>query len=64
MPSDGSDIPENATIQQEHVHCGRCGRCPHGPYWYAYWKEKGRLRKRYIGAQLPTTLEAYRSSGR
>lgn len=43
------------TFRQEHVRCGRptCSTCPHGPYWYAYWREGGRLRSRYIGKQLP-----------
>lgn len=43
------------TFRQEHVRCGKpnCGRCPHGPYWYAYWREDGRLRSRYIGKSLP-----------
>lgn len=43
------------TFRQQMVRCGRanCGRCPHGPYWYAYWREGGRLRSRYIGKQLP-----------
>ena len=43
------------TYRQEHVRCGRanCTRCPHGPYWYAYWREGGRLRSRYIGKELP-----------
>lgn len=43
------------TFRQEMVRCGRegCAKCPHGPYWYAYWREKGRLRSRYIGKQLP-----------
>lgn len=42
------------TYRQERVRCGRenCGRCPHGPYWYAYWREGGRLRSRYIGKEL------------
>ena len=33
------------------VRCGKesCTRCPHGPYWYAYWTEEGRRRSRYIG---------------
>jgi hypothetical protein len=44
------------TFRQELVRCGRenCTRCPHGPYWYAYWREGGRLRSRYIGKHLPT----------
>ena len=39
----------------EEVRCGKrgCTRCPHGPYWYAYWREDGRLRSRYIGKTLP-----------
>ena|SRR4051812_23293380 len=43
------------TYRQEHVRCGRdnCTRCPHGPYWYAYWREDGRMRSRYIGKELP-----------
>jgi hypothetical protein len=43
------------TFRQEHVRCGRegCTRCPHGPYWYAYWREAGRLRSRYIGKRRP-----------
>lgn len=43
------------TFRQESVRCGRanCTRCPHGPYWYAYWREGGRVRSRYIGKQLP-----------
>lgn len=46
-----------ATYRQERVRCGRdgCRRCPHGPYWYAYWREGGRLRSRYIGKHLPRT---------
>lgn len=39
----------------EPVTCGKpgCTRCPHGPYWYAYWREDGRVRSRYIGRNLP-----------
>lgn len=43
--------PERVTYRQEQVRCGRdgCGTCPHGPYWYAYWREDGRTRSQYIG---------------
>jgi hypothetical protein len=43
------------TFRQEMVRCGkqRCTRCPHGPYWYAYWREDGRTRSRYVGKELP-----------
>ena len=42
------------TYRQERVRCGRegCTRCPHGPYWYAYWREDGRVRSRYIGKSM------------
>ena len=38
----------------EHVSCGKpgCSKCPHGPYWYAYWREGGKVRSRYIGRKL------------
>lgn len=48
-------LPPTLTYRQEHVRCGKdtCRSCPHGPYWYAYWKQEGRTRKRYIGRHLP-----------
>ena len=52
----GGKRPGAVTFRQERVRCGRpnCTKCPHGPYWYAYWREDGRLRSRYIGKRLPT----------
>ena len=47
--------------------CGKanCTRCPHGPYWYAYWKEGGRTRSRYVGRVLPEkALEVYEEKQR
>ena len=43
------------TFRLEDVRCGKasCTRCPHGPYWYAYWREDGKLRKRYLGSAKP-----------
>lgn len=49
------------TYQHERIKCGkpRCG-CSrgalHGPYWYAYWKAKGRTRSKYVGKKLPADL--------
>ena len=51
----------NATVhyRQQYVRCGKqgCSRCAggqgHGPYWYAVWREKDRVRTRYIGKTLP-----------
>ena len=55
----GGPAEGKITYRQEHVRCGRdnCTRCPHGPYWYAYWREDGRLRSRYIGKELPANVE-------
>lgn len=45
--------------QLERVRCGKAGcKCAgidgelHGPYWYAYWRENGRLKSRYVGKRL------------
>jgi len=48
------------TFRYETVRCGKqnCSRCPHGPYWYAYWKENGRTRSRYIGRSLPAVARS------
>ncbi|MFZ0512174.1 MAG: hypothetical protein WAM14_11255 [Candidatus Nitrosopolaris sp.] len=50
MNDNNREIPQNATIRQEHVRCGNpdCQQL-HGPYLYAYWKDGKRLRKKYIG---------------
>jgi len=39
------------SLRRQWVRCGKenCTRCPHGPYWYAYWREGGRRRSRYVG---------------
>lgn len=52
------DDDEGVTYRLEKVRCGkpRCTSCPHGPYWYAYFREDGRLRSRYIGPVLPETV--------
>jgi hypothetical protein len=50
-------VPEGAkvTYRLEEVRCGKekCTRCPHGPYWYAYWREDGRVRSKYLGSARP-----------
>jgi hypothetical protein len=50
-------IPKNATIRKEYVKCGKdfCLKCEHGPYYYAYWRDKsGKLKKKYIGRNNPS----------
>jgi hypothetical protein len=50
-----NSIPSSATIRKEYVECGNpyCYRCKHGPYYYGYWKENGKLKKKYIGKYDP-----------
>jgi hypothetical protein len=47
------------TYRLETVKCGKpnCRSCPHGPYWYAYYREGKRLRSRYIGRELPEDVQ-------
>lgn len=50
--------------QLELVRCGKktCSRCregpAHGPYWYAYEKRRKKIRRRYLGKELPAEIEA------
>ena len=53
---------QGKTYQREKRRCNRTGcKCMagevadvgHGPYWYAYWKEQGKVRSQYVGKQAP-----------
>jgi len=52
-------LPKTASYRHESVRCGKvaCSHCRagagHGPYWYAYWRQDGRLHKRYLGKTPP-----------
>lgn len=50
---DGSTTPK-VSMRSQMVRCGKqgCTKCPHGPYWYAYWTEDGKRRSRYVGRLL------------
>jgi hypothetical protein len=50
----GVDDHPDVNLRQKQVKCGKagCTRCPHGPYWYAYWTENGTRRSRYVGRLL------------
>lgn len=52
------EIPKSADIRDEFVKCGKesCNDCPHGPYFYAYWKDTTtkKLKKKYIGRFDPS----------
>ncbi len=57
-PDYGRPAEPHETYRQEYIRCNkeRCKRCAdggqgHGPYWYAYRREDGKLRKRYIGKE-------------
>ncbi|HWB72041.1 MAG TPA: hypothetical protein VG452_07470 [Egibacteraceae bacterium] len=55
-PADIAGFP-GVGYRREFVRCGRdCARCPHGPYWYAYWREAGRVRSQYVGRELPADV--------
>ena len=43
------------TYRCEWVRCCKpsCGSCPHGPYWYGYYREGKRVRKHYYGRCIP-----------
>jgi hypothetical protein len=42
---------QNVSLREQWVRCGKeaCSKCPHGPYWYAFWSEDGKRRSRYVG---------------
>lgn len=44
---------DSMTFRLERVSCGKnCKGCPHGPYWYGYWREGGKTHSKYIGKNL------------
>jgi predicted ATPase/DNA-binding SARP family transcriptional activator len=50
----------HVTYSRQYRRCRKpsCAHCRadspgHGPYWFAYWREDGRLRSRYLGKLLP-----------
>ena len=53
-PPAEKELPGKITYRLQQVSCGKpgCNKCPHGPYWYAYWREGGKVRSRYIGRNL------------
>ena len=50
----GEAASRHYTYRREYVKCGKKGcSCAkgkgHGPYWYAYWREGKKLKKKYLG---------------
>lgn len=56
-PPPDPTLPADLRYRQAQVRCGKsCSACPHGPYWYAHWREGGRARSQYIGRELPADV--------
>jgi hypothetical protein len=62
-PASNREVIETAqigriTYQSELIKCGKANCCCatqgglHGPYWYGYRKDKGRLKSWYIGKEF------------
>src|SRR6266700_7651756 len=57
------------SYRQQYTRCGKqlCRKCQegvgHGPYWYAYWSEKGRTVSKYVGTRLPNEVAIARQQG-
>lgn len=46
------------TYEQRSTLCGKPGCAKlHGPYWYAYWSDGGKVRTVYIGREFRTVEE-------
>lgn len=45
-------------VAKEWIRCGKqgCRKCPHGPYLYEYFRQDGRLKKKYIGKAFADAL--------
>lgn len=54
-----SFVCEGIRYQLEEQRCGKanCSRCPHGPYWRAYWWDGKRQLSKYVGKKLPPGVE-------
>ncbi len=56
-PDYGRTTEPHETYRLEYIRCSKpaCKRCAdgqgHGPYWYAYRREHGKVKKRYIGKE-------------
>ncbi len=56
----GVDPSIKVGFRPQSVRCGKpdCTSCPHGPYWYAYWREQGKPRSLYLGKLDEAELES------
>ena len=70
MQSSESAVPIVVSYSRQFRRCNKadCPSCTlggsgHGPYWYAYWREDGRRRSRYVGKSLPDEAASTRPTG-
>jgi len=60
LPMTSSFYLSGVHYRLEWIKCGRkCGKCPHGPYWYAYSRRGAYLKKTYIGKELPEEVKRW-----
>ena len=53
QPEIGDPLPKKGALCPQMVRCGKAACCCtrgqlHGPYQYLFWRERGRLRTRYV----------------
>src|SRR5260370_16175271 len=60
MPAAEPPAGAHLTYSQQYRRCGKAdcpacgpGKPGHGPYWYVYWRQDGRLHSRYLGRRAP-----------
>jgi hypothetical protein len=62
----GEMLPKTGAVCVQWKRCGKAScRCrsgdPHGPYFALFWRENGRLRKRYVRlAAAPALIQSIR----
>lgn len=45
-------------LLRRKIRCGKgCRGCPHGPYWYGFYRSKGSFVSFYIGKYLPPRFD-------
>jgi hypothetical protein len=53
-----SFVHNGIRYRSEYRRCGdaTCTKCPHGPYWLAYWWDENGRNVLYIGRKLPSSV--------
>ena len=62
-------LPKRGSIHRQRVRCGHAAcHCAagelHGPYPYLFWRENGKLRKRYLRLEVVDNVRAALNSAR